>query len=615
MDDPDEVQMTCSLDNIQTCPSVRNLKVLLKRMDQSIQSVNYKSDNKSENEPQSNPTFHVMESLKSVVEEHEYSATKLLDDLHHLQYDHDLNKDDTKFDAAYEFFTDSSSGKGCDVNECPFMMRHYRVRGREDTLSNEAVDNVLMDTMAQIHCYFLHSFDTNRLTKEERDRMEMELSAGIGLDSLDEEEDPVADLSDDDDDVLPKRVEKINEIVTEKRQKLRFGRDDRRYRDNDDDNKSIDDQSVDIPMMAQSVGIEAVSLKQELNEYEEDMNQLIGDLIDVVYVEDATTTAIWSKLEMDNDAKIDVFRSILHRFFKITQLNTDNLIRASNVFIGRKRLEIDIDVLIDVITTNGINGRMFDKTAPNSYENCGNFAKRFKGLSGCKLQHVRQLYTTLRKWKYVEPKKEVVEEQENDVEDGKEDEKEAVDDDGDDQQGVGEPDVYEIGRRFYFWDSHRKHPDYVAPKYKNMKEEVLDNPLLAPLTSIGAWNSLTAIITALLATEKALSIRSNGQSVYMYGIRKSEPLEAQHLRSLKLYTDFTELCAKFCATLRWADPAVIAGIAHWVRNLVETVQCFGSSLGAESAQKTYYRGVDRAFIFKMIATRFNLPLSTTSDVK
>ena len=101
----------------------------------------------------------------------------------------------------------------------------------------------------------------------------------------------------------------------------------------------------------------------------------------------------------------------------------------------------------------------------------------------------------------------------------------------------------------------------------------------------------------------------------MYQIKLYEPLEAEHLRSLKLYTDFTDLSAKFCTILRSADPKLIAGIAHWTRKLIETVLCFGSTLKAEIAKKTYYRGVDRAFIFKMIATRFNLPLSTTANVK
>ena len=601
-DAEEELQLSCSLSDIKSCPSARIIKVLLKRMSQSIQSTGSRSENESGNQQQHDTAHSVIESLKSVMEKHEYSATKLLDDLHHLQYEHGLNDDDAKFDAAFEFFKDCTPENGCDVNKCPFMAWHYRKRGREDGVHRDTDDDILMDTMAKIHCYFLHSFDTHRLTKEERDRVEMEMSVGNGVDSLDDEKQP----NEDDDHNQSRKMQIIHQILASKTKKLDFQRDDRRYRDNDEDQDFIVDQEVDFVTMAERVGVDEAVLREGLGEYDKKRDQLIEVLIEVVYSENTTSTEIWSKLNVEDDAKEQLLRDILHGHFKSTQLSTDNLLKASRFIITRKRLQIDIDVLTDVVSTNGINGSLFDKTAKDSYENNGTFSKRFKGVNGCKVQHVRQLYTALRKWKYVKPKHDVEMKQDEEVED----EKEAVYGLQDDQQ-----DVYEIGKRFYFWDSHRKHPDYVAAKYSNMKEEVLNNPLFAGLTDIRAWNALTAAIGALLGTEKALRICSNGQSVYMYSIKLYEPLDAQHLRSLKLYTDFTDLCAKFCAILRWADPVLLAGIAHWTRNLIETVQCFGSTLGTKSAKKTYYRGVDKAFIFKMIATRFNLPLSTTSDVE
>ena len=118
-----------------------------------------------------------------------------------------------------------------------------------------------------------------------------------------------------------------------------------------------------------------------------------------------------------------------------------------------------------------------------------------------------------------------------------------------------------------------------------------------------------------MGSDAAHHLSSNGQSEYMYKLKKREPIDANHLRSLKLYTDFSKLCTKFCVILRSADPLQIAQIAHWTRSLIEMVQCFGSSLNDDAVQKTYFRGVDRTFIFKTIATKFHLPLSTTCNVK
>ena len=148
------LQMSCSLDDIKSCPSSRILKVLLNRMRASSKSISLQSQNDSENEQQDDTAHFVIESLKSVIEKHEYSATKLLDDLHHLQYEHQLHENDAKFDEAFDFFQDCSPKHECDVNVCPFMRRYYRERGRVKDTKHEASDDILMDIMAQIHCYY-----------------------------------------------------------------------------------------------------------------------------------------------------------------------------------------------------------------------------------------------------------------------------------------------------------------------------------------------------------------------------------------------------------------------------------------------------------------------------
>ena len=101
----------------------------------------------------------------------------------------------------------------------------------------------------------------------------------------------------------------------------------------------------------------------------------------------------------------------------------------------------------------------------------------------------------------------------------------------------------------------------------------------------------------------------------MYKLEKGAPFDEPHLRALKLYTDFTEMCDKFCAILREGDPKKVAQIAHWAKTLTETIQCFGSRINVKDGKKTYYRGVNKTFVFRMVVSRFHLPQSTTSSVK
>ena len=140
----------------------------------------------------------------------------------------------------------------------------------------------------------------------------------------------------------------------------------------------------------------------------------------------------------------------------------------------------------------------------------------------------------------------------------------------------------------------------------------MHSPLLDGLVPVRAWNKLTKDIAAIIATEYALRITSNGISYNLYGIEQYEPLDAEHLRALKLYTDFSKLCSKFCTVLRWGDSSQIEHIANLTRILVETVQCYGTTM---TPKERYYRGVNKTFIFRAITMKINLPWSTSTSVK
>ena len=92
-----------------------------------------------------------------------------------------------------------------------------------------------------------------------------------------------------------------------------------------------------------------------------------------------------------------------------------------------------------------MNNKNLDVFVVHFHSKNGIFAKRFKGIPGCKLQHVRQLYTAVRKWKYVEVKEVAVESKEEEKED------EGVEEDNVEQIKADQPDVYAIGKQFLYW--------------------------------------------------------------------------------------------------------------------------------------------------------------------
>ena len=493
----------CSISDIPSCPSARIIEILLKRFHKWTNTAH------SDNEQQSDSTnaFHsneseIIQSLHSVFEKYDYSVTKLMDDLHHLKYEHNIDRDDALFDSAYEFFKESMTESGCDIENCPFFEIHHRDRGAADNeQKGDTTNDLLVDTLSLIHYYLLHSYETQRFSNEER-QMIMEMAgatswsvvnSAIRGDSMiehDDEKRESVDLA---------VMTMITEMLTKKRQTAR-GRS--RFRDNEDEEKSDNTATVDFAAMSQVVGVEEAVLQKSLGVYKKDRQLLIGDLIDVVYGEDNEKMSIWNSFDMDAETKRKVLRQALHGHFHCFQLNVSNLAKICLRIIARKRLEISVDLqrMTHFMTANGIDGRMFDKGDPEHYQNNGTFSKRFKAVPGCKVQHVRQLYTAVRKWKYVEWKKVTVESKESEIED---------DDPVEKQTKSDQPDVYTIGKRFNFWQ--RRNDDYVQAKFKDLKEETLQSPLLSVhFQGIKGWNALMNAVEAMIRTKAALKITSNG---------------------------------------------------------------------------------------------------------
>eukprot|EP01084_Bolivina_argentea_P300190 517552_1 len=119
-------------------------------------------------------------------------------------------------------------------------------------------------------------------------------------------------------------------------------------------------------------------------------------------------------------------------------------------------------------------------------------------------------------------------------------------------------------------------------------------------------------------------IISNGDNLFKYGITDDLSITSEHICAVKLYTDYSGLCKIFCEAFRLKKISNHQyeriqsvkkrneKIANWCRLLMTSVQCYGTLM---AAKKRYYRGINKEFIFQRFITRFNAPLSTTTDFK
>ena len=415
----------CSLRDFESCPSAKAIKELLATIHKSDQSQKLQSEIPSafhqhvhhsnlSNDIQSplskgHPMPNLLHSLSeeqltetviatvsgdektsddeveyakspSVDFEKKYSVIPLLDALNHLKCDHGVDENNDEFDKIFAFFEASLTGNHCDVNDCEHVKRHYSDRRRRQRhyQYDQMVDHKheqLLDTISMIHCYFVHSFDIDRLTKEERERVKQE--------AKDEHD----------------QMTVMTNILIEKRKKLKYVPDSRRGGDGPDDNEktapnNITNKMVDFVSMAESVAVDEVKLKESLGKYKTHRNRLIRDLIDVVYGEEEEKTAIWDKLEMEDKEKVMTFRSLLFDHFKCYDLNNKNFMKMSEYIIGRRAIPIDHNEVHAVLRWQAVDGKTFDQM---DMEQFGGLFEEIPDKDG-----IGQLYAAFKKWRYTE---------------------------------------------------------------------------------------------------------------------------------------------------------------------------------------------------------------------
>ena len=126
---------------------------------------------------------------------------------------------------------------------------------------------------------------------------------------------------------------------------------------------------------------------------------------------------------------------------------------------------------------------------------------------------------------------------------------------------------------------------FVSPKYKTFKEEIFNYKH----QNIYVYNKATTKVNNYLNTNKVKQLKpilwkwDSDWITLSYGIPKDAPISFNHLLSLSLYTDYTDLSTDFSSSFRpmkaFESLSSIkqrnSSYAHMARYLRETVQIYG----------------------------------------
>eukprot|EP01084_Bolivina_argentea_P127288 225131_1 len=239
---------------------------------------------------------------------------------------------------------------------------------------------------------------------------------------------------------------------------------------------SIDFSIINKILIDNDIKIDDEHLRSAFDEYKCDKNKFTSDIIDAFYCTNDELLPESNKISIDhlpndNEIRHIIYEHILFKYIKKDELNNNNFIKIATTIIRNKYNHINVDEFQKIALDKHVDGRIFVKGS-DSFKNSTGFVKLFTSIAGYNKKTLAQIYTKINKWKPIKIQfmkaKLSFENKNNSNENNDENKTEK------DQQQIG---VYEIGTRFYFWNSLKSHKHYIQPKYQSLKEELLKNTL------------------------------------------------------------------------------------------------------------------------------------------
>ena len=190
-----------------------------------------------------------------------------------------------------------------------------------------------------------------------------------------------------------------------------------------------------------------------------------------------------------------------------------------------------------------------------------------------------------------------------------------LDDHGNGKHPRSHPMFHEFGVYLDYWKQNRR--DFCRPKFADLKAELLNNTL-HPVTACD-FQCISRRAHNWMSTDLVRSMTAQREFDAMRGaVHFGEGITIHHIVSIVTYTNYKELAARFRKSClrrhRKEDRKLVmqrnAEIANWCRLLRESVYHFGGALGDDD---TLYHGIGRQWMFQRVATKFNVPMSTSTS--
>eukprot|EP01084_Bolivina_argentea_P257421 433695_1 len=295
----------CQEVNIDACTSVKRIAIILGTFNQII-------DNK-------NDEFEKM--INHLFVNNNYTNTQLLNDFHHIKYDHAVDFDEYKFADVYNYMN-RNTDKICPMKRCHHIQRHYRDRTQlmDEYNLNDMNSKYTFELMSRMHVYFVHSYDTNKLTLKELDNIneQLKLLQSVQLDSEDDYPDEFKHNH-----LQDKKFEMVTRYLNKKAKRLIVLRNRDRNIENKTDEEqvinTIDDEQICNVLKNNNVLTDAKQIQNVVVKYKNDKNKFINDVIDACYCANSQELELSNKLskcflDLNEQNKLLIYQTILYKY-------------------------------------------------------------------------------------------------------------------------------------------------------------------------------------------------------------------------------------------------------------------------------------------------------------
>eukprot|EP01084_Bolivina_argentea_P071572 130080_1 len=210
--------------------------------------------------------------------------------------------------------------------------------------------------------------------------------------------------------------------------------------------------------------------------------------------------------------------------------------------------------------------------------------------------------------------------------------------------------TFSIGYRFYYWEYYKNKTEhteditggrnenlhsgfkpfqlFVNTKYKSLKYEICNNKvyrLRMDQFEISFFKTTKYFFGSTKVKKFAYRYNDTDDDLhYGYNCHTYDiPISFQHLLSICVYCDWTELCTAFSATFRKQKPyeAISAVIrrnmefSNMARLVRETVELYGSDNSKDEVVGPFYSGISHVMVIPEFNIRLNGPTSTSKQIE